>query len=203
MEHPSESSADTSPIALGDRIASDLSFIRSAMERSGSFTAVPGWSFVFIGAVALVAAAVSLHPTVGSNWPLVWVVAASVAFPTNAWSLARKARRQGMSLSRGRGLRLLFGLCPPLIAGAVMTAVLWQAGYTDLLPEMWLLLYGAAVVTGGAFTVPIVPIMGAGFMLLGVVAWLTPNSWGIPLLAAGFGVLHTVCGIWIGIRHGG
>ena len=71
------------------------------------------------------------------------------------------------------------------------------------MPEMWLLLYGAAVVTGGAFTVPIVPIMGAGFMLLGVVAWLTPNSWGIPLLAAGFGVLHIVCGIWIGIRHGG
>ena len=156
-----------------------------------------------MGAVAFVAAVMSLHPSVGSEWPIVWVLAATVACPINAWSMAHKAQKQGMSLARGRGARLLIGLCPPLMAGAVMTAVLWQAGRSDLLPEMWLLLYGTAVLTGGAFTVPVVPIMGAAFMILGVVAWLTPNSWGIPLLAAGFGGLHSVCGIWIGMRHGG
>ena len=192
--------------SLEDRATSDLSFIRSAMERSGRFTAVPGWGGVFMGAVALVAAALSLTPGLPAtkeNWPLVWLLAAAVACAGNVWFLVRKARRQGLSILRGRGPGFLLGLCPPLVAGAVMTVVLWQAGRVDLLPEAWLLMYGAAVMTGGASSIPVVPVLGAAFMLLGAVAAVTPASWGIPLLAVGLGVLHLAFGLWIGVRHGG
>jgi hypothetical protein len=192
--------------SLQDRAASDLSFIRSAMERSGRFTAVPGWGGVFMGAVALVAAALSLAPglpVARESWPLVWLLAAAVACPGNVWFLVRKARRQGLSLLRGRGPGFLLGLCPPLVAGALLTAVLWRAGRVDLLPETWLLAYGAAVMTGGAFSIPVVPVLGAAFMLLGAVAAASAASWGIPLLAVGFGGLHLAFGLWIAARHGG
>ena len=199
------------PLAsLGDRAASDLSFIRSAMERSGRFTAVPGWGGVYMGVVALAATALTLAPGPGpgpgvlhENWPVVWVLAAGLACAGNVAFLVHKSRRQAQSLRRGRGPAFLLGLCPPLVAGAALTAVLWQAGRVDLLPQTWLLLYGAAVMTGGASSIPIVPVQGALFMVLGVVAAAAPADWGIPLLALGFGGLNLVFGAWIGVRHGG
>ncbi len=84
-----------------------------------------------------------------------------------------------------------------------MTDLLWQAGRVDLLPETWLLMYGAAVMTSGASSIPVVPVLGAAFMLLGAVAAVTPASWSVPLLAVGFGGLNIAFGLWIGVRHGG
>lgn len=194
------------PPSLGARAAADLSFIRGAMERAGRFTAVPGWGGVFMGTVALAATALSLSPaTPAANraWPLVWLLAAAVACPVNACLLVRKARRQGQEVLRGRGAGFLLGLCPPLVAGAVLTLALWRAGSVELLPETWLLLYGAALATGGATTVRVVRVLGAAFLVLGAVAALAPSSWGVPLLGVGFGGLHLAFGTWVGIRHGG
>jgi hypothetical protein len=85
----------------------------------------------------------------------------------------------------------------------VLTLVLERAHRLDLLPGTWLLLYGTAVVTGGAFSVRVVPAMGVLFMMLGGVAFVSPPSWGDAFLAAGFGGVHIVFGVLIALRHGG
>jgi hypothetical protein len=191
------------PVDMRAHAADNLRFIRETMERSGSFTAVPGWGGVAMGAVALVAATVASRATSRDEWLGTWLVALFVAVAAGGAAMAQKARRSAVPLFHGPGRRFLLTLLSPLGAGALVTLALERAGRAELLPGVWLLLYGTAVVTGGAFAIRVVPAMGALFMLLGGVALFSPASWGNGLLAAGFGGLHVAFGLLIARRHGG
>jgi hypothetical protein len=117
-------------------------------------------------------------------------------------ALVRKASRAGQPLLRGTGRRFALAFAPPLLAGGVLTYALARAGAYEVLPGAWLLLYGAAVMCGGAYSVAAVPVMGVGFAGLGVIGVVLPG-WGDGLLAAGFGGLEIGFGILIARRHGG
>jgi hypothetical protein len=68
---------------------------------------------------------------------------------------------------------------------------------------MWLLLYGAGITSGGAFSVRVVPVMGLSFLALGSIAAISPASFADPLLAIGFGGFHVIFGWVIARRYGG
>ena len=108
-----------------------------------------------------------------------------------------------MPLTSRPARRFLLSFAPPLAVGAVLTVVLWRGGLGGQLPGLWLLSYGTAVVTGGAFSVRPVPVMGLGFMALGLLAMAVAPAWSNSLLAAGFGGLHLLFGWIIARRHGG
>jgi len=193
------------PPALHEHAMADLRFIRRTMEEAGSFTAVPGWGMVGVGATALLAAAAAaLVPTA---WMAIWLAEAGLALLIATVSLALKARGgawpHAHPLFQGPGRRFALSFAPPLAAGALLTAALLSSDQTRLLPGLWLLLYGASVATGGAFSIRIVPVMGACFMLAGVVGLLAPPAWSDLVLAASFGGLHVVFGLLIARRHGG
>ena len=191
------------PPALHVHAMDDLRFIRQTMEAAGSFTAVPGWGTVAMGASALIAALVAaLQPTPGA-WLATWMIEAAAALVIDAATMSRKARGIGLSLFSGPGRRFVLSFAPPLFAGAILTIVLAAGGRTAVLPGAWLLLYGTGVVTGGAFSVRIVPVMGLCFMLAGSVALFLPAAWGNLAMAAGFGLIHVVFGVLIARRHGG
>lgn len=194
---------DSEPVALHDRAMANLRYIRETMERAGSFTAVSGWGEVTIGLTALVAAWLAARSGTPAEWLTVWSVEAVLALAISAISVARKARSAGMPLLSGPGRKVALSLSPPLAAGAVLTAVLFQDGLIQPLPGMWLLLFGAGVVAAGAFSVRIVPVMGLCFMLLGTVALVLPAAWGDGLMALGFGGLHILFGLLIARRYGG
>ena len=190
------------PVTLQSQAADNLRFIREAMESSASFTSVPGWGGILMGISALAASATTewLAP---DRWLEIWLGVATLAFAIGGVTMARKARAQGVRLSRGVGRRFLLSLTPPLVAAALLTLALTRAGLTELVPATWLLLYGTGVVTGGAFSVRLVPAMGACFMALGVLALFAPPEWSNPILAAGFGGCHIVFGGIIARRYGG
>ena len=195
--------AAAEPPALGSRAIDNLHFIRETMERASAFTAVPGWGGVAMGASALVAAGVSRLARTPEEWLGIWLAEAFLAAAIGLWAIAAKARRSGVPLFAGPARRFLLTLSPPLAAGALATLALSRSGAMTVLPGLWLLFYGTAVVTGGAFAVRIVPVMGVGFMVLGGIALFCPPSWGTAFLAAGFGGLHIVFGVLIARRYGG
>lgn len=181
----------------------NLRFIRETMERSASFTAVPGWGGVIMGATALAAAAAASRQPSPKAWLAIWLGEALLAHLIGAWAIGRKSRAANTPLFSRPGRKFALGLFPPLVAGALLTLVLYRAGLAGVLPGTWLLLYGAGVVTGGAFSVKVVPVMGICFMAAGALALFTPASWGNEFMAAGFGGLHILFGIIIARRYGG
>ena len=181
--------------------AADLRFIRDTMERSASFTAIPGWGQVILGATALAAAGLAAHQP--GAWLRIWLAEAFLAAIIALVSMHWKANRRGLPLFTGPGRKVALGLFPPLIAGALLTFSLERAGLESALAPAWLLLYGAGIITGGAYSVSIVPVMGLCFMATGALAVVAPAAWANYFLAAGFGGLHIVFGFLIARRHGG
>jgi hypothetical protein len=191
------------PTALHEHALDNLRFIRRAMERASAFTAVPGRGTVLVGFTAVVAAVVASRAPGRTEWVAVWLLEAAVALAIAVAAIVRKARRAQVALLSGPGLKFACGFAPPMIAGGFLTLALWRAEDFALLAGSWLLLYGTAVVTGGAFSVRIVPVMGLSFMALGAVTLFAPASLGDLLLALGFGGLHVVFGVLIARRYGG
>ena len=190
------------PVELHEHAMDDLRYIRRTIERAGSFTAVPGVGGVLRGCAALAAAGLAGRETSGVRWLSVWIGAAVVALLAGILASALKSRRARMPLLSGPGRKFVAGFAPAMLAGGLLTAVLFRAGMPAFLPGIWLLLYGAGVVSGGAASVRVVPLMGACFMAAGAAALLAP-AWSGVLLAAGFGGLHVVFGVVIAVRYGG
>jgi hypothetical protein len=188
---------------LERRAMDNLRYIRETMERASSFTAVPGWGGVAMGVTALAATLMAAQQTTRDAWLGVWLIEALVAVGLGAWAMERKARLAGVRLLSGPGRKFALSLAPPLVAGALLTMVLYRNGMEAWLPATWLLIYGTAVTTAGAFSVPIVPVMGMGMMALGAVALFCPPSWGNWFMAAGFGGLQIIFGALIARKHGG
>lgn len=182
---------------------SNIQFIRETMERATLFTAVPGWGGAAMGVVALGTAAIAALQPAKSLWLATWMVGALVSIGVGGFALWRKARNLNHAVFSGSGRRFLFSFTPPIAVGALLTVVLYRHRAAELLPGVWLLLYGTGVMAGGAFSVRAVPLMGLLFTALGSVAIFLPLTIGNWFMAAGFGVLHIVFGIVIARRHGG
>jgi branched-subunit amino acid transport protein len=194
---------DTQPPILHATALDDLRFIRETMERSACFTAASGWGQALIGVTALAASWIAARQSSPAAWLEVWVVEAVLSVAIAFAAIQYKARRAGLPLTSGPGRKFALSFSPPIAAGALITPVLYRAGMTSALPGTWLLLYGVGVVTGGAFSVASVPVMGACFMGMGALALFSPATWGNLWMAAGFGALNIAFGILIARKHGG
>jgi len=193
----------TEPVPIDARVADHLRYIRETMESAAEFTAVPGWGGVAMGITALAAAYFAAIQATPARWLLVWLLEAGVAVAIAAPAAATKAHRANSKLFSGPGRKFLMSFMPAIVAGGLLTYALAHAGLYSALPGLWLLLYGTAIVTGGAFSVRAVPIMGLCLMLLGAGALFAPPNFGDAFMAMGFGGAQIGFGIWIAKRYGG
>lgn len=199
------------PVSLRARAMDNLTFIRETMTNSTSFTGVPGWGMVIMGVVALIGGWVATH-SARYMWADTWGVVAVVGCSAGLVTMAMKSRRRRTPVLIGPGRKFMLNFSPPILVGCVLSQIFYQEHLEHLMPGMWLLLYGAAVINGGAFSVSLIPIMGVCFMTLGLLTFFLPNA---PLavsgnvhyydivLAFGFGGLHIVFGTIVARRNGG
>jgi hypothetical protein len=181
-----------------------IRYIRKTMESAGSFTAVPGVGQIVIGITALGAAYFAARqPAINERWVEIWLAESALALVIAAFAVVKKARGANESLLSGPARKFGLSFAPPLVVGALLTCLLYRAGMIAAIPAMWLLLYGTAVVTGGAFSVGIVPVMGMCFLAMGTIAVFTPAAWANFHMALGFGGLHMIFGGIIARKHGG
>jgi hypothetical protein len=189
--------------SFGEHAEESLQFIRRMMERSSTFTAVPGLGGAGMGAIGLAAAVLAANQSSTRRWLLVWLVAAALALCIGITATLRKASRLGAPLAGAVGRRFVMSLAAPLVAGAALTWGVSMREEWALMPPVWLLLYGTGVLAGGVFSVAAVRLLGVAFMALGIIALATPQAWGNIWLGIGFGGLQLAFGLYIARRHGG
>jgi len=191
------------PPEMQARAMDNLRFIRETMEAAGTFTAVSGWGQVVIGITAILAALLASQEPSPVEWVLVWAAEAILALLISVWFMYSKARLASLPLLTSSARKLLFSFTPVFVVGMVVTFALVKRELAALLPGVWMLLYGTAVVAAGAFSVRIVPVMGASFIVVGAVALFASPAWHTALMIVGFGALHILFGFIIARRHGG
>lgn len=182
--------------------ADDIRYIRKTMEASASFTAVSGWGGIAMGVTALVATLVAANAADERSYLVTWCVEALLGVAIGGGATYWKARQANVNLLKGAARKFALSLFPPVIAGALITLVIYQNDLDFALPSLWLLCYGAGVMTAGAFSARVVPLMGLCFMVLGGVA-LFASHLADTFMAIGFGGLHILFGSIIAWKYGG
>lgn len=200
-------------VALHERAMDNLAFIRDTMARSAPLTAVSGWGVVAMGVVATVGSFVATLGLMADWWLYTWLGVAIVGSLTGFATMARKARRANAPVFSQVMKKFGLNLLPPILAGVILTEVLYEEFRPDLMPGTWLLLYGVGIVTAGAFSIRLLPIMGFSFIALGAAALCPPRNmlaeafWvytvGDAFLLIGFGVMHILFGLLIALRYNG
>jgi hypothetical protein len=203
MQRPSAvfSAQSQAAVPIESRALGTLAFIRASIEASSSMD-VPGMAGIVMGSIGLLATLVVSLPRWAPHWLGIWLVAAVVALLLGGALVARQIAHRGDTLYLGPARKFLLCLCPALLAGAVLTYVLWSAGLLTAIPGMWLLLYGCAVLSASTVTIVevarLICVMGALFVALGSAAFALPATMHTSLLGLGFGALHIVFGMLIG-----
>lgn len=198
-----ETEQPTEPTNIGDRAMDNLKFIRETMERSAIFTSVPGYGGMLMGATAIGAGIIANQQVYLRDWLIVWVVEAFLAFFVGLLAMWQKSKIADAPFVSAPARKFAMSFAPPILCGAIITLGLWrQENYEAMIP-VWHLLYGAAIVCGGAFSVRAVPVMGWCFIALGALAFFLPGGFGDELMIFSFGVLHLVFGFIIARKYGG
>ena len=194
------------PAAIESRALGTLAYIRASIESSSSMD-VPGMAGIVMGIIGVLAAIVVSLPRWAAHWLAIWLAAAVVALVLGGALVARQIVQRGHARYLGPVRKFLLCLCTALLAGAVLTLVLGTAGETRVIPGMWLLLYGCAVLSASTATVAgiarLICMMGGLFVVLGLMTFALPVTAHTAMLGLGFGLLHIIFGFLIGrLTHG-
>jgi hypothetical protein len=189
------------PAAIESRALGTLAYIRASIESSSSMD-LPGMAGIVMGIIGVLAAIVVSLPPWSAHWLGIWLAAAVIALVLGGAMVARQMAQRGHARYWGPVRKFLLCLCPAILAGAVLTVVLGTAGMTNVIPGMWLLLYGCAVLSASTVTIAgiarLICIMGALFVALGLMTFALPTAAHMAMLGLGFGVLHIIFGFLIG-----
>ncbi len=175
-----------------------LETIRTLMERSQCYEHISGYSGLVAGSVVLVGCGVLeagwLPFGSHGSFVLVWGVAFVVALAAHVRLTLARARRRDEPVWSRQARTVYLALLPSLLASLAVTVLLWRLDRLDLLPALWLLLYGCGVLATSFFAPRSIMALGVSCFAMGAASLVA--GWGHPLLTmgAGFGITHVAFG---------
>ncbi|MEP6260034.1 MAG: hypothetical protein ABJ092_00540 [Gillisia sp.] len=205
-------------MATEEKYISDLTEIRSMMERSTRFLSLTGWSGIMAGVYALAGSLLAyriisaegseliplLVPTreLSSLNELVLLALAVLVFALGtAILLSRlKTQKSGERLWNPAARRLVFNLAVPLVTGGVFIFILVANGLSGLIAPASLIFYGLALLNASKFTFEELKYFGIIEILLGLLASYY-FEYGLFFWAFGFGIMHIVYGIYMHLKY--
>ncbi|MEO1050857.1 MAG: hypothetical protein AAFX87_09525 [Bacteroidota bacterium] len=190
---------------------SDISEIRSIMERSSRFISLSGLSGVLAGVYALIGAYAAYKIlyteddtvydafTIGQHsgrfilLTLDGLIVLGLAVGTGAFLSVRRAKQQQQSIWDESAKRLLINLLIPLVTGGVFVLLLYLRDYYSLIIPATLIFYGLSLINASKYTLTDIRYLGFSEIALGLIAAYF-YGYGLLFWVVGFGVLHIVYG---------
>lgn len=154
-------------------LKSNLFEVRRSFARVGSFGGYKAAPVAFSGGVALVAGLAQLawQPS-AMQFVLLWTSAATVGFGMNLWCIARDYGASPRQWERSLAYAALTDLSPAVLAGALLTVVMSLTDRIDLLPGLWMMLFGTGIMASRRHLPRFSGWLGAAYLLAGTATLL-------------------------------
>jgi hypothetical protein len=171
-----------------------LETIRTLMERSQCYEHISGYSGLLAGAVTLLGCAVlrlDLLPfAYPANFVVVWSAVFAIVLASHLLLTFGRARQRGEPVWSRQARTISLAVLPAFGAALAVTMLMWRLGRPDLVPALWLTLYGSGVLATSFFAPRSIAWLGGTCFALGTMGLLTPHAHPILTMAIGFGVTH-------------
>lgn len=209
------------------KAAENLQVIRQLMERPVRCSTQSGLSGILAGCITLAGVAADSYFS-GRFRPIkaFWInlaVWGAVFFTALIAALVlmrlRELKQGGMPFWTPAKRKMLTTILPSFVAGAGLSLAIAYRWYFSIGPNqfglivpLWMLFYGIACWQVGEITIPEIRVMGAAFILAGLISacffqadipGLAPGTAPYVTMGLTFGGFHILYGIVVWVRHGG
>jgi hypothetical protein len=175
--------------------------IRTLMERSQRYQHISGYSGLVAGGCVWVGCALlwsgRLPWSHEANFAVVWGTVFLVAFGIHCLLTFKRARHRGEPVWSRQARTVAMAILPGFVASVVMSVVLTRAGLVDVVPGVWLLLYGCGTLATSFFAPHSIRWLGIVCLTLGAASLLVYPGHPVLTMAVGFGLTHVAHGICV------
>jgi hypothetical protein len=147
---------------------SDLLEIRRNLAMVGSFRGYKAIPVAFTGLVAFAAGLTQywIQPE-PMQFVLLWTLAAALGFGVNLLCIARQYGTTTRRWERSLAVVALSDVSPAFLAGGLLTVAMCATGHVQLLPGLWMALFGTGILSSRRHLSLSCTLMGGGYLLAG------------------------------------
>ncbi len=187
----------------------DLRFIRQTMETSLRYTNIPALGYLVGGAVGVLTVLLT-YTIIGKELAadldslsqgqvialtLIWFSVFLLTVFCVMKLIVKRAQAHDISAWDSLAARMYLSQAPLVFIAGTLTLGLGLKGTVSLVPTVWLLSFGVALISFSYFTSVLQRVEGVIFIILGTLTVLLPGSATLVLLGLGFGGVLTVSGV--------
>ncbi len=183
-----------------------LETIRTLMDRSQRYEHLSGYSGLLAGGAALVGCAtlglklLPFGPRL--DFAVVWSAVFAVAFAGHLLVTFGRARQRGEPVWSRQARTVLLAVLPSFGVSLAITVLMWRLDRLDLLPGLWLLLYGCGALATSFFAPRSIAWLGATCLAIGTVSLMALPGHPVLTMAIGFGATHVGFGVAVLVAEG-